>query len=156
MKGAGGGKRGGRKPVRVEPDDRPRGYEATRMRQLWRDIDHAKRKAGLGPVPEPVAAPLFAAVLEQAATLAAGAAAWVIANAPTALALFASGAELLRGVPVVGRLIDLVPTPLAPGGVRDRPAAGSEGHANGHGRATADEVEVAALHESEPNGKWIQ
>ena len=56
MKGASGGKRGGRRPTSVEPDDRPRGYEATRMRELWRDIDHAKRKAGLDPAPEPVVA----------------------------------------------------------------------------------------------------
>ena len=58
MRGAGGGKRSGRKPARVETDDSPRGYEATRMRQLWRDIDDARHKAGLGRVPEPEAAPI--------------------------------------------------------------------------------------------------
>jgi hypothetical protein len=130
MKGAGGGKRGGRsrKPTRVEADDRPRGYEATRMRQLWRDIDHAKRKAGLGPVPTGEAPAVWdmAAMLERAAALVGEVATWMTAQAPAACAaLAASGAELLRGVPVVGRLVDLVPLPA--------PAEG--GGPNGEGRA---------------------
>ena len=153
MKGAGGGKRRGRKPTSVEPDDRPRGYEATRMRQLWRDIDHAKRKAGLGPAPEPVAAPTWdlASVLEQAAALAGEAAAWVMTNAPVACALLASGAELLRSVPVVGRLADLVPVPPAE---RGRPAEPANGHAAGNGWTADSEAEVEP-EDGEPNGKWI-
>ncbi len=115
MKGAGGGKRGGRKPTRVDSDDRPRGYEVTRMRKLWDDIDHAKRKAGLTPSPAPAATPGatwdVAAMLARATALAGDVAAWVSANAPTASAALASGAEVLRRVPLVGRLVDLVPAP---------------------------------------------
>ena len=158
MKGAGGGKGGGRKPRSVEPDDRPRGYEAARMRQLWRDIDHAKRKAGLGPAPEPPIASSwdFAAMLEMAATLASDAAAWVSANAPAACTLLASGAELLRGVPVVGRLVDLVPVPSSapsPEG-RKRPGAPPNGHAAGNGWAADGDVPPDP-EDGEPSGKWI-
>src|SRR5438128_8330416 len=109
MKGAGGGKRNGRKPNgrkpgRVESDDRPRGYEATRMRQLWRDIDHAKHKAGIGATPPPQASPSWdlAALFERATALVGDATAWMSANAPVACALLATGTELLRSVPVVG------------------------------------------------------
>ena len=161
MKGAGGGKRGGRKRASVEPDDRPRGYEATRMRQLWRDIDHAKRKAGLDPAPEPLAASTWdiAGMVERAATLAGDAAAWVTANAPAACALIASGAELLRGVPVVRRLVDLVPTPctFSDRAGHERPVAPANGYANGSGRTGGGEAPVepdqGEVHE--PNGKWI-
>src|SRR5690348_13883877 len=101
MKAAGGGrKRSGRKPTRVESDDRPRGYEARRMRELWRDIDQAKRKAGLGRKPEPPPPPGWdvAGVLERATLLATEAAAWVTSSAPIALALIATGADLLRSL----------------------------------------------------------
>ena len=159
MKGAGGGKRGGRKPTSVEPDDRPRGYEATRMRQLWRDIDHAKHKAGVGPAPEPVAASTWdgAAMIERAAALAGDAAAWMTANVPVACALLAGGAELLRGVPLLGRLVDLVPTPCPSAGAQeyDRRETATTGHANGKGRTAGDEARVEPLDESEPNGKWL-
>src|SRR5262245_51585176 len=113
MKGAGGGKRGGRKPKSADQDDRPRGYEAARMRQLWRDIDHAKRKAGLGRPPQstPASPWDFTGMLELATTLASEVAAWMTANAPAACSILTSGAELLRGVPVVGRLVELVPVP---------------------------------------------
>ena len=154
-KGAGGGKRGGRKPTRVEPDDRPRGYEATRMRQVWHDIDHAKHKAGLGPVPEPAAAPTwdFAGVVEWAAVLAGDAAAWVTTNAPAPCAFLASGAELLRGLPIVGRLVDLVATPSIPtDAARVPPLREDNGHANG--RTAAVEIQAESL-DGEPNGKWI-
>lgn len=145
MKGAGGGKRGGRKPKRVDSDDRPRGYEATRMRQLWHDIDHAKHKAGLGRAPEPAAPPGWdvAAIIEQAAVLIGGAATWVTANVPAALAL-------LRGVPLVGRLVELMP-PAAPP-QRDHPAAGPpSGHTNGTVHSvTSDPDEIG-----DPDGGWI-
>lgn len=158
MKGASGGKRGGRKPTSVEPDDRPRGYEATRMRELWRDIDHAKRKAGLDPAPEPVVASLWgvAAVCERASVLAGDAAAWVAASAPTACALLAGGAELLRDVPVVGWFFDLVPRPLASNGARGDGGreATPDGHANGNGRAAGGEARVVSLDEGESNGEW--
>ena len=155
MKGVGGGKRGGRKPTMVEPDDCPRGYEATRMRQLWRDIDHAKHKAGLGSAPEPAAAPTwgFAAVIEQATALAGDAAAWVTTNAPAACAFLASGAELLRGVPVVGRLVDLVPTlPMPTDAQQSHLICNGNGRAKG--RTTGVEVQVEPP-DGEPNGKWI-
>jgi hypothetical protein len=154
MTGAGGGKRGGRKPKNVEPDDRPRGYEATRMRQLWRDIDDAKHKAGLAPAPESsTAAPWdLSAMLELAAAFASDAAAWLSANAPAACAIITSGTELLRGVPVIGRLVDLMPTPpsaAAPPG-RKRPGAPPNGNGRGAGRPVRAEPE-----DGEPNGKWI-
>jgi hypothetical protein len=157
MKGAGGGKRGGRKPRRVEPDDRPRGYEAARMRQLWRDIDHAKHKAGLGPTPRatPASPWDFTAILELAATLASEAAAWVTANAPAACAILTSGAELLRGVPIVGRLAELVPAPAPaprPAG-RKRPGAPVNGRSGGNGRPGRD-VQVDP-DDGAPTGKWI-
>ena len=159
MKGAGGGKRGGRKPTRVEPDDRPRGYEATRMRQLWRDIDDAKHKAGVGPAPEPVGDWVWdvGAMIERATALAGEAAAWMTANAPVACALLAGGAELLRGVPVVGRLVDLLPTPLTSTGAQGygRCEATANGHAHGNGRSATSEPQVEPLDEGEPNGKWF-
>src|SRR5689334_2318712 len=106
MKRAGSGKRGSRKPKRVEGDDRPRGYEETRMRQLWRDIDHSKHKAGLTTPTEPAApAPWDLSVLfERAAALVGDAATWLTSAAPAACSLLANGAELLRAVPVIGWL----------------------------------------------------
>jgi hypothetical protein len=157
MKGAGGGKRGGRKPRSAEQDDRPRGYEAARMRQLWRDIDHAKRKAGLGPAPEPTpASPWdFTAMLELASTLANEVAAWMTTNAPAACSILTSGAELLRGVPVLGRLVDLVPAAAPPAprpAGRKRPGE-ANGRSGGNGRPDRD-VRVDP-EDGEPNGKWI-
>jgi hypothetical protein len=153
MKGAGGGKRNGRKPGRVESDDRPRGYESTRMRQLWRDIDDAKHKAGLGaaPPPEPVSPWEVASLLDRATALVADATAWMSANAPLACALLATGTELLRSVPVVGRLADLVPPPPKP-----RETAGSERptgerHANG----AAAPIVVDASPTKDPDGGWV-
>ena len=119
------------------------------------DIDHAKREAGLGSAPEPTAAPSweFAAVLEQATALVGDAAAWVTSNAPAACTFLASGAELLRGVPVVGRLVDLVPRPSMPTGAQPaQPIRNGNGHANG--RTTGVEVQVEPP-DGEPNGKWI-
>lgn len=150
MKGAGGGKRGGRKPTRVESDDRPRGYEARRMRQLWRDIDDAKHKAGLGPTPQ--AAPSAtgwgpSALFERATTLVGDAAVWMQANAPAACALLAGGAELLRSVPLVGRLVDLVPMPEA--APRSEPR--SEGHTNGAVRPVVVDTESPRG----PDGGWV-
>jgi hypothetical protein len=155
MKAAGGGrKRGGRKPTRVESDDRPRGYEEKRMRELWRDIDQAKRKAGLGRAPEPPQPSAWdlAGVLERATVLATEAAAWVTSSAPIALALLATGVDLLRNVPVVGRVVELVP-PL-PG---TRPAAqklppGSD--TNGHTHPTLRIVELDPDGDG-PDGKWV-
>ncbi len=153
MKRAGGGKRNGRKPTRVESDDRPRGYEATRMRELWRDIDDAKHKAGIGPAPEPQAAAPWdvAALFERATALVGDAAAWMTTNAPVACALLASGTELLRSVPLVGRLVDLVPVPPTPR-TRLEPAAPSrEPHANGSARPIVVEPERS----TDPGGGWI-
>lgn len=150
MKGAGGGKRGGRKPTRVESDDRPRGYEATRMRQLWRDIDDAKHKAGLGstPAPEPAAAAWdVSTLLERAAALVGEAAAWVTAKAPAACAVLTSGAELLRSVPLVGRLVDLVPIPEAA-----RPAERAPRH---HANGAVRPVVVDPDEPDGPDGGWV-
>ncbi len=156
MKGAGrGGKRGGRKPTRVESDDRPRGYEAVRMRQLWRDIDDAKHKAGLGSAPtsEPSSSPWdLSALLQRAATFVGDATSWVNANAPAACTVLASGAEILRGVPVLGRLVDLVPLPGGPPptahGPRARPADPST---NGVVRT----VVVDSDEPDGPDGGWM-
>jgi len=128
------------------------------MRQLWRDIDHAKRKAGLDPTPEPAPAAGWGMgdVLERAAALAGDAAAWVTANAPSACALVAGGAELLRGVPVVGRLVDLLPNPFgSPEPARPRhPAAPADGSANGQGPTGAGAVSIEP-EDGDPNGRWI-
>lgn len=153
MKGAGGGKRGGRKPANVESDDRPRGYEATRMRRLWQDIDDAKHKAGLGPPALPQAAPAFdmAAVMALAAAIVGEATLWMTANAPVAWALLTSGAELLRGLPIVGRLVDLVPGPPGSANGHGTPGAGPAPHANGVVHPTI----VAPEKTTDPDGGWM-
>lgn len=153
MKRAGGGKRGGRKPPRAESDDRPRGYEETRMRQLWRDIDDARHKAGLVPIPAPAAAaPTWdvVAMLERATAVVADVAAWMTANAPTACAALATGADLLRGVPLVGRLVDLVPARTS--GVateRVHAPAAPDHHANGFVSPSVVEPGPG------PDGGWV-
>jgi hypothetical protein len=155
MKSAGGGrKRGGRKPTRVEPDDRPRGYEEKRMRELWRDIDQAKRKAGLGRAPEPPPPPGWdlTGVLERATLLATEAAAWVTSSAPIALALLASGVDLLRNVPIVGRVVDLVP-PL-PGTQPPAPKLPPGPDANGHAPRSLHIVELDPDGNG-PDGTWV-
>ena len=149
--GGGGKRRSTRKPTRVESDDSPRGYEAARMRQLWRDIDVAKQKAGLGRRKEapPPAGWDVGTVIEAAATLIGSAAAWVTASAPAAFALLATGAELLRGVPVVGRLVELMPPadpPPSPPATRSLPP----GHANGTHPIARDPDEI-----SDPDGGWL-
>lgn len=131
------------------------------MHQLWRDIDHAKRKAGLGPTPEPLAASTWdiAGMLERVATVAVEAAVWMTANASAPCALLASGAELLRGVPVVGRLVNLVPTlfTFSDRAGHEGPAAPANGYDNGSGRTGGGEAPVEPHHGDahEPNGKWI-
>jgi hypothetical protein len=163
MKGAGGGKRNGRtpngrKPGRVESDDRPRGFESTRMRQLWRDIDDAKHKAGLGatPPPEPpspwdLVHRATALVGDRATALLGDATAWMAAKAPLACALLATGTELLRGVPVVGRLADLVSTPAkAPDAAEPGRPAG-ERPANG----SAPPIIVDPSRMTDPDGGWV-
>jgi hypothetical protein len=161
MKRAGGGKRGSRKPKRAEGgdpkraegDDRPRGYEATRMRQLWRDIDHAKHKAGLAPPAEPATPGAWdvGVLCERAAALVGDAAAWLTSAAPAAAcSLLASGAELLRAVPVIGWLADLVP-----GAVSQPARSGRKGplpahHGNGFVRPV-----VVAPHPDNDTDGWI-
>ena len=155
MKAAGGGKRGGgrKKPTRIESDDRPRGYESKRMRELWRDIDQAKRKAGLVRAAEPAPSSGWdvTGVLERATLFASEAAAWVTSSAPIALALLATGVDLLRQVPLVGRVVDLVPglpsTPPAP----ELPA---RPEANGRAHAPLRIVELEPDGDG-PNGKWV-
>ncbi len=154
MKGAGGGgKRRSRKPTRVESDDRPRGFEATRMRQLWRDIDDAKQKAGLGRKEEPPPAAGWdisvGTVIAAAATLIESAATWVTASAPAALALLVTGAELLRGVPVVGRLAELMP-PAEPPPSAPEPRPLPSGHTNGTNPGARDPDEI-----TDPDGGWL-
>lgn len=116
MKGAEGGKRRSRKPARVESDDRPRGYETRRMQQLWRDIDQARSNAGLGRAGDEPAPPPWweiGDVLGRANAVATDAVAWIT---PAACMLLVIGSALLRQLPVVGRLADLVPMPEADGG----------------------------------------
>lgn len=149
MKGAGGGKRKSRKPARVEPDDRPRGYEARRMRQLWSDIDQARSKAGLGPTREEPTRPSWweiGSVLERANAIANDAVARVT---PAACVLLVTGSALLRQLPVVGRLAELVPMP---GGDR-RPAAPPD---RVKGRSRASVVHVAEQANGKPNGRWVE
>jgi hypothetical protein len=155
MKRAGGGKRGSRKPTRVEPDDRPRGYEATRMRQVWRDIDDAKHKAGLaGPAESATASWDVTTMLERAVALAGDVAAWIVSNAPAACAALASGADMLRGVPVVGRLVELVPLPAPPTEPSGTRAATPTHALDRHGNGTARTVVVDPT-ASGPDGGWV-
>jgi len=125
------------------------------MRKLWDDIDHAKRKAGLAPTPPPTATATaawdVAAMLARASALVGDVATWVSANAPTACAALASGAELFRGVPLVGRLVDLVPAPSAranPAG-HDAATAPPEPRANGLVRPAAVDPGPG------PDGGWM-
>jgi hypothetical protein len=117
------------------------------MRQLWRDIDHAKRKAGIGPAPEAAAPPAWdvVAMLERAAALVGDVAAWMTANAPAACAALASGAELLRGVPVVGRLVELMPVPPGSPKIPDPTVPPPDHHTNG----------AADRSGSDPEGGWL-
>jgi hypothetical protein len=152
MKGAGGGKRKGRKS-RVESDDRPRGYEATRMRQLWRDIDVAKHKAGLGRRRESVAPPPdwdVDIIVERAVALIGGTIAWVTANVPVALGLLAGGIDLLRGVPLIGRLAELLP-PAAPPEPDRGPVRPTPSRDNGHRRTRPRDPDTA----SDPDRGWV-
>lgn len=121
------------------------------MRQLWNDIDAAKRKAGLGRKPEPEPAPGWdvGGVLGKAVSLIGDAAAWVTATAPAALALLATGAELLRSVPVVGRLVELMP-PVEPPKPMPPPRSILPTHGNGTAHAARDPDEI-----SDPEGGWI-
>jgi hypothetical protein len=149
MKGRGGGKRNGRKRTPVEPDDRPRGYEAQRMRRLWRDIDDAKDKAGIGRAAAESEAPGWGlgAMLEHATALATDAAAWVAATAPGACDLVTSGMELLRAVPLVGRLVELVP--VSSRASSGRPHADRARPGNGAGPPTPP------VTPDELNGHWL-
>lgn len=124
MKGAGSGKRRSRKSARVESDDRPRGYEARRMRELWRDIDHARHKAGFerarATPPPPPAWWEMGDVLGRANAIASDAVAWLT---PAACVLLVTGSALVRQLPVVGRLAELVPMPgRRSSPLRNRPA----------------------------------
>ena len=124
------------------------------MRDLWRDIDQAKRKAGLGRAPEPLPTPGWdlAGVLERATVLATEAAAWVTSSAPIALALLASGVDLLRSVPLVGRVVDLVP-PL-PGTQEPAQKLPSRAETNGRAPASLRIVDVEPNGDG-PDGKWV-
>jgi len=82
------------------------------MRQLWRDIDDSKQKAGFADPAMPATSAAgwdVGAVLGRACALVGEVAAWVSASVPTVCATIASGAELLRAVPLVGRLVELAP-----------------------------------------------
>ena len=153
MKARGGGKQRGRKPKRTEQDDRPRGYEAHRMRQLWRDIDESKHKAGLGtsPEPPPAASCDLTGVVERASALAGDALAWMSSALPAACALVESGAALLRDVPLLGRIATLWSTAAPTADAAPAAARGVEAHRLGpvhngtHSNGGSDE----------PNGEWI-
>ena len=123
------------------------------MRQLWRDIDHAKRKAGLGAEPPPQAPSAWdlVALFERATALVGDATAWMSANAPIACALLATGTELLRSVPVVGRLADLVPGPAQPPPAADPGRPPGERHANG----SVPPIVVDPSRATDPDGGWV-
>ncbi len=149
----GGGKRGGRKPTRTEPDDRPRGFETQRMRQLWRDIDESKHKAGLGGRPDsaPSAGWDVTGVVERATALAGDLFTWVSSALPAACSLVESGAALLRDVPLLGRIATLV-SPAAPA-ADPAPAAGRGVEA--HGLGPVHNGAHSNGRSDEPNGEWI-
>jgi hypothetical protein len=152
MKSAGGGRRKSRKPTGTEQDDRPRGYETQRMRQLWRDIDESKHKAGLGAASEAPAPSAWdlVGIVERATALAGEAVVWISSTAPAACALLAGGSALLRDVPVLGRLMALVPTEH--GGAAAAPSSrGVEAHA-GRGSETGAHPDRRG---GDPNGEWI-
>ncbi len=128
------------------------------MQKLWRDIEDAKHKAGIGRVPVPVTPQTWdvTAMLGRAATLAGDVAAWMVANAPAACAAaLANGAQLLRSVPVVGRLVDLVPVPASEGPTKDeegaRPVATSQPRANGNIRSRPTEPDSP----DDPDRGWL-
>jgi hypothetical protein len=120
------------------------------MRQLWRDIDESKHKAGLGGRQDsaPSASWDVTAVVERATALAGDLFTWVSSTLPTACSLLATGAALLRDVPLLGRIATLVST-AAPAAAPE--PAGVEAHGLGpihngaHSNGRSDE----------PNGEWI-
>ena len=149
---AGGGRRKGRKPTRAEQDDRPRGYESQRMRQLWRDIDESKHKAGIGARAEPPPAPGWdlTGVVECATALAGDVVAWVSSTVPSACAVIAGAAALLRDVPVLGRIAGLMSTgPAAP--APSAPARSIDPHELGSTTNGAHPDRRGG----DPNGEWI-
>ena len=78
------------------------------------------------------------------------AAAWMAANAPAAVALLANGADMLRGVPIVGRLVELMP-PGEPAVERQPPSTSPRHHTNGVARTIPiDPDEV-----NDPDGGWV-
>jgi hypothetical protein len=121
------------------------------MRQLWRDIDESKQKAGLGTAPESPPSPAWdlAGMLRQATVLATDAAAWVSSAVAAPCALLASGAALLRDVPVLGRIAALVATSVA--APRPAPARGVEAHVT-RGTRNGARPEPRS---SEPNGEYL-
>ncbi|MEO6026043.1 MAG: hypothetical protein ABIR79_04165 [Candidatus Binatia bacterium] len=122
------------------------------MRALWREIDHAKRKAGLDPAPEPPPPGWdITAMIERATALASDAAAWMTSNVPLAVALLATGAELLRNVPVVGSIVGLVSPPNPP---PSAPKLPTRADANGHARPRPRILELEPDGDG-PDGKWM-
>ena len=88
-------------------------------------------------------------MIERATALASDAAAWMTSNAPLAVALLATGAELLRNVPVVGSIVGLVSPPSPP-----PPKLPTRADANGHARPRPRILELEPDGDG-PDGKWM-
>jgi hypothetical protein len=104
----------------VQDDDRPRGFQPQRMRRLWTDIDQARDKLGLGRA-EP-SAPMqpwgLAALYHCVTALPASAIGflWDLPRTgPATVRTVLGVAPWLRQIPIVGRLIALLPDPPSSG-----------------------------------------
>ena len=103
-------------------DDRPRGHHPQRMQRVWRDIDTARAKLGMGNGrPAPAAAWSPAELARHAAEVVGAAGSWVGERAPARVlaavpGMLVAGARLpcaviegatarLRTLPLVGRLL---------------------------------------------------
>jgi hypothetical protein len=113
-------------------DERPRGYEPTRMRKVWADIDQARDKLGLGQrvagaEPSWSVEGLLgwaAGMVEEASARLGSAPDWVRAaladghaQPASMCATVARGCVgLMRRVPLVGQLVSLLPLDPDPDG----------------------------------------
>ncbi len=129
----------------LHDDERPRGFQPQRMRRLWQDIDRARDGLGLGPGEEPPIPSLWsiAGVVGRLTELASGLLWWKEEEAPPApsprladqpqaeprdeptrgetgvCTLAEHGVDLLRQMPILGRLVALVSPKSHDGAQRD-------------------------------------
>ena len=99
-------------------DDQPRGFQPTRMRRLWSDIDEARDRLGLGAAEgEPVPSWDVATLIARALEVTRDATGWMTeltrgfsVSLPTPCGV----TRWLARVPVVGWLVALLPRALVP------------------------------------------